>query len=128
MSTQESGERRIKTSAYIVLFILGLVQGVVGSFQYSQGPAPFIAIGLAVLIFATCVFGGWGMESVTGGVLPALGWFLAAFALASGTSQGSVIVAASAAGAWYLYGGALAAALGAGVTFVRQLLALSRPR
>lgn len=125
----EPGERRTGTAAYILLFVLGLLQGVIGSFQYSQGPVPLVPVILAVIIFATCVFGGWGMSSVTGGVVPALGWFIASFALSAGSAQGTVIIAATPSGEWYLYGGALAALLGAAVTFIRQtLLQAARPR
>lgn len=128
MSTPELRQRRTSTAAYILLFVLGLLQGVIGSFQYSQGPVPFIAILLAVIIFATCVFGGWGLNSVTGGIVPALGWFIASFALSAGSAQGTVIITATSAGEWYLYGGAVAALLGAGVTFIRQTLLQARPR
>jgi hypothetical protein len=121
-STPDPRERLTNAAVYVILFVLGLLQGVIGSFQYSQDPAPFIAILLAVIIFATCVFGGWGMRSTTGGVVPALGWFIASFALSAGSSQGSVIIAATSPGMWYLYGGALAAALGAGISFIRQFL------
>lgn len=128
MSTPELRQRRTSTAAYILLFVLGLLQGLIGSFQYSQGPVPFIAILLAVIIFATCVFGGWGLNSVTGGIVPALGWFIASFALSAGSAQGTVIITATSAGEWYLYGGAVAALLGAGVTFIRQTLLQARPR
>lgn len=128
MSTQEPGERLTTVAVYVVLFVLGLLQGLIGSFQYSQSPVPLIAIIFAVAIFATCVFGGWGMESISGGVVPALGWFLASFVLSEGSPQGTVIITASAAGEWYLYGGALAALAGAGVVYVRTTLTRVRPR
>lgn len=128
MSMPERRQRLTNAAVYIILFVLGLLQGMIGSFQYGQSPAPFVAIGLAVIIFATCVFGGWGTRSVTGGVVPALGWFIASFVLASGSPQGTVIITATSPGEWYLYGGALAAALGAGVTFIRHTVAQARPR
>lgn len=128
MSTPEPGERLTNAAVYLLLFVLGLLQGVIGSFQYGRSPAPFVAIGLAVIIFATCVFGGWGMRSVAGGVVPALGWFIASFVLSAGTSQGTVIITATSPGEWYLYGGALASATGAGVAFVHQTLNQARPR
>ena len=128
MSAQEPGERLTTVAVYVVLFVLGLLQGVIGSFQYSRSPVPLIAIILVVVIFATCVLGGWGTRTVPGGIIPALGWFIASFVLSAGSPQGTVIITASAAGEWYLYGGALAALAGAGVTYVRVTLARARPR
>lgn len=102
---------------YLALFVLGAVQGVIGSFQYSRSPAPFIAILLIVILFVTCVLAGWGLRTYSAGILPALGWVIASFILAMPRPNGSVIIESSSAGEWYLYGGALAAAAGAAVTF-----------
>ena len=127
MSTQEPESRASGIAVYVLLFVLGVVQGVIGSFQYSQGPVPLIAIILDVVIFATCVLGGWAMRSFAGGLIPAAGWILASFVLSLGNSHGTVIITASAAGEWYLYGGALAAAAGAGAAFVGWTRAAGRP-
>ena len=46
--------------AYGVLFLLGLAEGVVGSFQYTWlglGPVPLGALLFCVLILVTCAFG-----------------------------------------------------------------------
>jgi hypothetical protein len=112
---------------YLALLVLGAVQGVIGSFQYSRGPAPFFAILLVLILFATCVLAGWGMRTYSAGILPALGWVIASFILAMPRPNGSVIIEASPAGEWYLYGGALAAAAGAAVAFGLWLHARSRP-
>jgi hypothetical protein len=111
---------------YLALFVLGAVQGLIGSFQYSRGPAPFIAILLILILFATCVLAGWGLRTYSAGILPALGWVIASFILAMPRPNGSVIVESSSAGEWYLYGGALAAAAGAAVTFYLWLRTKSR--
>jgi hypothetical protein len=111
----------------LALFVLGVAQGVIGSFQYSRSPAPFIAILLVLILFATCVLAGWGLRTYRGGILPALGWILASFILAMPRPNGSVIISATSAGEWYLYGGALAAACGAAVSFWTWLRARSRP-
>jgi uncharacterized membrane protein len=128
VSTQEPESRASGIAVYVLLFVLGAVQGVIGSFQYGQSPVPLIAIILDVVIFATCVLGGWAMRSFAGGLIPAIGWILASFILSMGNSQGTVIITASAAGEWYLYGGALAAAAGAGASFVRWTAAQGRTR
>jgi hypothetical protein len=71
--------------AYGLLLILGAVEGLIGSFQYSA----------------------W----TTGAIVPAVGWIVASFVLDSPSHQGSVIVAAVPSGEWYLYGGSVAALL-----------------
>jgi hypothetical protein len=126
MSTQEPGSRATNVAIYVLLFVLGILQGLIGSFHYSQGPVPLVAIVLDVVIFATCVLGGWAMRTIGGGLTPAIGWLVASFVMSLGNSEGTVIITASAAGAWYLYGGALAAAAGVVVSFVRWAAAQGR--
>lgn len=107
-------------AVYLVLFVLGLAEGLVGSFQQGQSPAPLVAILFAVLVLVTCVFGGWGTGSLGGSFTAAAGWLLASFILSMGSHEGSVIIANTSAGEWYLYGGTLAAALGVLASFVLQ--------
>jgi Family of unknown function (DUF6113) len=106
-------------AAYAALFLLGAAEALVGCFQYSRsaGTVPVAALVFCALIFLTCVLGGQGMGSVIGGVVPALGWFLASLVLTMPTAGGSVIVTNSSAGKWYLYGGAVSAALGVILSF-----------
>ena len=121
-SARGSGQRALTAVGYLALFLLGLVQGVIGSFQYGQTPTPVIAIILVVVIFLTCAACGWGVGTLGAGVLPAIGWILASFFLAMPKSNGSVIITATTAGEWYLYGGALASATGAVTSFfIRHL-------
>jgi hypothetical protein len=63
------------------------------------------------------------MARTAGGLAPAVGWFLTAFLLASGTSGGSVVITASTAGTWFLFGGVVTTAAGLVAGF-----AWSRPR
>jgi hypothetical protein len=108
-------EAFVTGGAYALLLVLGVAEGLIGSFQYSAwmiGSFPAAAILFCVILLATCVFGSWGMSSVAGAILPALGWIVASFVLDSPSRQGSVIVAAVPSGEWYLYGGAVAALLG----------------
>jgi hypothetical protein len=123
--TPERGQRALTVVVYLVLFVLGVLLGVIGSFQYPRGPVPLVAIILDLAIFATCLLGGWGMRTFLGGIIPAIGWFIASFVLSMPDSQGSVIITATAAGEWYLYGGALAAASGGSAAFI---LWARRPR
>ena len=122
------GQRVFMAIAYLVLLVLGAMQGLIGSFQYSRSPVPLVAILLDLVIFATCVLCGWGMRSFGAGLLPAVGWIVVSFVLAMPSSHGSVIITNTTAGKWYLYGGALAAAAGATTAFVLRARAPSRPR
>jgi CHASE2 domain-containing sensor protein len=123
-----TAQRAVTAAGYVILFVLGAVEGLIGSFQYSQSPAPLIAIVLDVAILGTCLFCGWGMRTVGGGLIPAVGWILASFIMSMGNAQGSIIITNTAAGQWYLYGGALAAAVGAVTAFVFWSRTQPRPR
>jgi hypothetical protein len=115
----------VRISAYVMLFILGALQALIGTFQFSRGPAwSLVAICFALAILATCVLGSWGMHSAAGGVLPAAGWFLVAVLLGTSTSGGSVLVTNTPQGKWFLFGGAICAAAGAIISFAKW----TRPR
>jgi Family of unknown function (DUF6113) len=114
----ESAQRAIAAAGYVVLFVLGVLQGMIGSFNYSRSPVPLIAIILAVVIFVTCVLAGWGMGTFGGGLAPALGWIIASFVLSMGRPNGSIIITGTTAGEWYLYGGSLAAVSGAATAYI----------
>lgn len=122
------GKRALTALGYLALFLLGVVQGFIGSFQYGQSPTPVIAVILVVVLFATCLACGWGVGTVGAGLLPAVGWILTSFILAMPKSNGSVIITATTAGEWYLYGGALAAAAGAVASFFFRLRRPLPPR
>jgi len=117
-------------SAYAVLFLLGVMEGLLGCFQFSHaiGPVPVAALVFCVVIFATCLLAGLGMDSPMGALVPAFGWFLASLVLTMPTASGSVIVTNTTAGKWYLYGGAASAGLGVVLTFVLSRRRGRRPR
>jgi hypothetical protein len=123
-----AGQRTLTALGYLALFVLGALQGLIGSFQYGRPPAPLIAIVLAAIIFATCAGCGWGVGTFGAALLPALGWILASFILAMPRPNGSVVITASAAGEWYLYGGALACAAGCVTGFFTRLRRSAPPR
>src|SRR5919202_4299458 len=79
---------------YGVLFVLGAVQGLIGSFQYSRmaGSVPVAALAFCAAILVTCVLAGWAMRSVSGALMPAIGWVIASFVLSMPVSNGSVII------------------------------------
>jgi Family of unknown function (DUF6113) len=106
-------------AAYCMLFLLGAVEGLIGSFQYGRtaGPVPLAALVFCALILATCLLGAWAMRSVSGALAPAAGWILASLVLSLPVSNGSVIISDSAAGKWYLYGGTVSALTGVALSF-----------
>jgi hypothetical protein len=114
----------VTAGGYLALFLVGGLQGLIGCFQFSRGPAPLVAILFGLAILVTCVLGSWGMRTATGGVLPAVGWFVTTLLLTSTSANGTVIVTDTPAGMWFLYGGAVCAAAGAVYAFARW----SRPR
>jgi uncharacterized membrane protein len=114
----KAARRAIGVAVYVTIFVLGAVQGLVGSFQYSQSPVPLVAVGLDALILATCVLAGWGTRSFGASLAAAGGWLISSFIMAMGTHGGSVIITGTTAGEWYLYGGTLAVLVGSLATFV----------
>jgi hypothetical protein len=98
-------------AAYAALFLVGAVEGLIGSFQYSRN-APFGAIVFCVVLLATCLLGAWAMRSVGGALWPAAGWLVASFVLSMPVASGSVIITNTSAGQWYLYGGTVCALAG----------------
>lgn len=114
-------------AAYVALFLLGVMQGLIGCFQFSHSLAgiPVMSLAFCALLLVTCVAGAAGMGTALGGVLPAIGWMAASFVLTLPTPEGSVIVTNTTAGEWYLYGGAACAAMGIVASFG---LRLRRPR
>ena len=114
------GARTLFTVAvYGMLFLLGAVQGVIGSIQYSwmAGPVPLAALVCCAVLLATCLLGAWATRSVSGAFAPAVGWMVAAFVLSMPVSNGSVIITNTAAGRWYLYGGTVSAVAAVALSF-----------
>jgi hypothetical protein len=101
-------------ATYLVLFVFGAMQGLIGCFEFSRsvGSMPVAALAFCALILLTCLLAGAGMQSPLGGLVPGLGWFLTSFVLTLPDAAGSVVVTNTTAGEWYLYGGAVSAAVG----------------
>jgi hypothetical protein len=120
VTTGKPGTRWLVTGGvYGVLFLLGAVQGMIGSFQYSRvaGPVPLAALAFCLAIGVTCVLAGWGTRSVGGALMPAIGWIAASFVLSMPVSNGSVIITNTTPGKWYLYGGTVSVVLGVALAF-----------
>ncbi|HET7244253.1 MAG TPA: DUF6113 family protein [Streptosporangiaceae bacterium] len=125
MEAGQTGQRRGRgaAAAYVALFLLGVMQGLIGCFQFghSLGGVPVMSLAFCALILVTCIAGAVGMGTALGGVLPAIGWLAASFVLTLPTAAGSVIVTNTTAGKWYLYGGAACAAMGIVASFGMRL-------
>ena len=89
-----AGQRTLTALGYLALFVLGAIQGLIGSFQYSRSPTPLIAIILIVIIFVTCAGAGWGIGTFGAGLLPGVGWILASFIISMPRPNGSVVITA----------------------------------
>ncbi|NJP29932.1 DUF6113 family protein [Microbispora hainanensis] len=105
-------------AAYGVLFLLGVVLGVIGGFQHAwyAGEVPVAAIGWLAALFAVPYAMGRLMGGKLGALVPAVGWLLASFLLATPQRAGDLAIAGNSAGYWYLYGGAVAVAAAVVVT------------
>lgn len=113
----------LAAGGYLLLFLLGALEGLIGCFQFSRGigPVPLAAVGFCLLIFLTCLLSSIGMGSPMGGLWPAIGWFAVSFVLTLPTPGGSVIVTNTDAGMVYLYGGAVSASTGLVLVFAARV-------
>ena len=120
-TTGKHGARSLVTvGAYSVLFLFGVVQGLIGSFQYTRtaGSVPVAALVSCAVILVTCLLGAWAMHSATGAILPGMGWIITSFVLSMPVSNGSVIITNTAPGKTYLYGGTLCVAAAVVASFI----------
>lgn len=109
----------VTCGVYAMLFVLGVVEGAIGSFQFSRtvGGVPLAALAFCAVIGVTCLLAGWGMRSVSGALVPAAGWVLTSFALSMPVANGSVIITGTAPGEWYLYGGTVSVTIAVILSF-----------
>jgi hypothetical protein len=112
-------------AVYIMLFLLGGFEGLIGSFQYSHvvGSVPVVALACCLVLLATCLLAAWAMRTVSGALVVAVGWLVASFLMAMPVPSGSLVITGTTPGVWYLYGGTISALLGVGLSFgswVRQ--------
>lgn len=96
---------------YGLLAVLGVLLGVIGSFQFAweAGEIPVAALALSLVNLAVFRAGGWATESKLGAVIPALLWMIVLFVLASRRPEGDLVVTGTTAGYVYMFGGAVAA-------------------
>jgi hypothetical protein len=107
--------------AYAMLFVFGAVFGVVASLEHAWDlgggvpPAlggvpldPLVPIGLSLALFGLLYGAGRLMASKLGAFVPGVGWMLVALVFSVKRPEGDLVIAANAAGYWYLVTGALA--------------------
>lgn len=107
---RESGAL-VTGAAYGVLFVLGAVFGAVAGLQHSWDVGDFvppIPVILSVLLFVILYTAGRLMGTKMGAFVPGMGWMLASLVFSVKRPEGDLVVAANAAGYWYLGCGALA--------------------
>jgi hypothetical protein len=97
--------------AYGVLAVVGVLLGVVGSFEFSWqlGSVPVAAILLSLVNLVAFRAAGWAMESKLGAVVPAVLWMIILVVLASRRPEGDLVVTGTTPGYVYMFGGAVAA-------------------
>ena len=102
VTTGKQGTRLVIAGVYVALFLLGAVEGMIGSFQYSRtaGSVPAAALVSCAVILATCLLAAWGTRSVSGALVPGIGWILASFVLSMPVANGSVIITNTTPGKW----------------------------
>ena len=112
----------VTLGGYLLLFALGALEGLLGALWYAWtlGPVPVAALGWAVAILLTSFGAAWGMQAATAGLMPAVGWFAAAFILAMPTRGGSVLITNTSPGKWFLYGGTVCVLAGVVASFATQ--------
>jgi hypothetical protein len=101
----------ITASAYVMLFVLGVVYGVVAGLEHSWGVGDFvppIPIVLSVVLFVLLYGAGRLMGTKLGAFVPGMGWMLTSLLFSVKMPAGDLIVAADVPGYWYLVGGAVA--------------------
>lgn len=120
----------VVAGVYGVLFIAGVVEGMIGSFQYARvpKPVPVAALACCAVILLTCLLAAWAMRSVSGALLPGMGWIIASFVLSMPVATGSVIITATTPGKWYLYGGTLSVVAAVIASFAGMAFGPRTPR
>lgn len=98
-------------AAYGVLVVLGLLLGLVGSFEFSWTAfgLPIAAIVVAVVDFAVFRAAGWAMQTRLGVAAAAVPWLVVTVLLSTRRAEGDLVVTGTLAGYVYIFGGAIAA-------------------
>ena len=108
MEHRSQAEQALGGAAYGMLFVLGLVMGVIGGFTQASwhvGQVPASAVTWVVALFGACLGAGLLMRSRLAAALLALGWLLVSMPLSFQLASGDLIISSGWAGIVYLFGG-----------------------
>ncbi|GAA3233471.1 DUF6113 family protein [Nonomuraea helvata] len=112
MEHRSQAESALGGAAYGMLFVLGVVMGVVGGFthpvllwQAEPLPVPVSAIGWVLALLGVCLGAGKLMRARLGAFVTALGWLLVTMPFTLQLGGGDLVIAEGAPGYVYLYGG-----------------------
>ncbi|GGT28957.1 DUF6113 family protein [Nonomuraea spiralis] len=111
MEHRSQAESALGGAAYGMLFVLGVVLGVVGGFTHAQGPqtaVPWAALGWVLVLFLVPLGAGKLMRTRLAAFATGLGWLLVTMPFTLQLSAGDLVIAQGSAGYVYLYGGLLA--------------------
>ncbi|KAB8191252.1 hypothetical protein FH608_032180 [Nonomuraea phyllanthi] len=107
MEHRSQAESALGGAAYGMLFVLGVVMGVVGGFTHPVWQA--VSAALWVLgLFGVCLGAGRMMRARLGAFVTALGWLLVTMPFTLRMGAGDLVIAEGAPGYIYLYGGLVA--------------------
>ncbi|MGV9376807.1 DUF6113 family protein [Nonomuraea sp. NPDC003707] len=108
MEHRSQAESALGGAAYGMLFVLGVVMGVVGGFTHAvrqMGPVPIAAVVWVLALFAVCLGAGKLMRGKLGAFMAAVGWLLVTMPFTLKLSAGDLVIADGPPGYVYLYGG-----------------------
>jgi hypothetical protein len=112
MEQRSQVESALGGAAYGMLFVLGVVMGVVGGFTHAAWPGlPVIsAVIWVVLLLGVPLGAGRLMGGRAGAAVTSAGWLLVSVIASQQLGAGDIVIAAGTPGYVYLYGGMVASA------------------
>ncbi|QYC44884.1 hypothetical protein Nocox_36650 [Nonomuraea coxensis DSM 45129] len=111
MEHRSQAESALGGAAYGMLFVLGVVMGVVGGFTHpvwQEGPLPGAAVVWVLMLFLVCLGAGKLLGSRLGAAVPGAGWLLVTMPFTVQLASGDLVIASGLPGYVYLYGGLVA--------------------
>ncbi|MGI5273601.1 DUF6113 family protein [Nonomuraea sp. CA-218870] len=111
MEQRSQAESALGGAAYGMLFVLGVVLGVVGGFTHGAWPGfPVVSAVLWVLlVFGVSLGAGKLMRGRAPAAVTSAGWLLVSMAFSVQLGAGDLVISGNLAGHVYLYGGMAAA-------------------
>ncbi|MCK2213072.1 DUF6113 family protein [Actinomadura sp. ATCC 31491] len=108
MEHRGQAESALGGAAYGMLFVLGVVMGVVGGFTHplwQAGPVPGGAVLWVLMLFLVCLGAGRLMRARLGAAVAGAGWLLVTMPFTVQLASGDLVIASGVPGYVYLYGG-----------------------